>query len=214
MLLFFGFDTGDLQVWLDRAGPWAPIAFIFAGIASMSVLVPKTAVSITAGALFGTAIGSLLMLVIAVVAAALNYAIGRWWLFESIDERLRDASRNDRAMWLRAVRDVAAQAGFQFHFLIRLAPVPTTLISYAMGASGSRIRPFLAAAAVAVIPQTLWVHGGTAATLVADQDRSVLRWTGIVVSVLAAAAISVIIPRMAVRRVAAMKRMQASGVFE
>ena len=154
------------------------------------------------------------MLIIAVVAAALNYAIGRWWLFESINRKLNDAGQRNRAMWVRAVRDVASDAGFGFHFLIRLSPVPTTLISYAMGASGSRMRPFLLAAAVAVIPQTLWVHGGTAATLIADHNDSALRWTSVAIAVLAAIAISILVPRMAMARIIAMKRLQTRGELD
>jgi uncharacterized membrane protein YdjX (TVP38/TMEM64 family) len=200
LLMFFGVDGRDLQEWLRRAGPWAPTAFIFAGIAMMSVLVPKTLVSIAAGALFGTLLGSFLMLIIAVFAAALNYAIGRWWLHDSIDKRLATAGQKSGETWTRAVRDAASEAGFCFHFLVRLTPIPTTLISYAMGASGSRIRPFLMAAAVAVIPQALWVHSGTAATLMHQPGAPALRWASIVVSVTAAIAISILIPRVAIRR--------------
>lgn len=175
LLACSGFDRGHVQNWLDQAGPWVPVAFLFGGIASMSLLVPKTVVSVAAGALFGTTLGCLLMLIIAVAAAALNYAIGRRWLHASLSHASATGVPQTAAMWLqtpamwlRAVQGVAAEAGFRFHFLVRLTPIPTTLISYAMGASGSRVRPFLLAAAVAVIPQSLWVHGGTAATLAGD----------------------------------------------
>jgi uncharacterized membrane protein YdjX (TVP38/TMEM64 family) len=214
MLLFLGINTSDCRLWLDRAGAWAPLVFILLGISLMSALVPKTAVSVTAGALFGTLLGSCLMLIIAVVAAALNYAIGRWWLHQSINRKLLLASERDHVPWVLAVRDVARTAGFRFHFLIRLAPIPTTLISYAMGASGSRIRPFLLAAAVAVIPQSLWVHGGTAAMLIDDPSPNGLGWTSVIVSVLAAIAISIIVPRMAMTRIESMKNMQTSGAMD
>jgi uncharacterized membrane protein YdjX (TVP38/TMEM64 family) len=206
-LLLSDFDTGDLQNWLHRAGPWAPTAFIFAGITLMSVLVPKTVVSIAAGAFFGTSLGVLLMLIVAVMAAALNYAIGRWWLHDSIDQKLNTISSRDRDLWARAVRDTARDAGFGFHFLMRLTPLPTTLISYGMGASGSRLRPFLIAAAVAVIPQALWVHSGTAAALWSQPDASALQWSSVVVSVTAAIAISVVVPRVAIRRIESTRQM-------
>jgi uncharacterized membrane protein YdjX (TVP38/TMEM64 family) len=83
-----------------------------------------------------------------------------------------------------------------------------------MGASGGRLRPFLLAAAVAVIPQTLWVHGGTATMLIDDPSPSGLRWTSVIVSVLAAIAISIIIPRMALKRVEAMKHLPANGAVD
>lgn len=201
LLMYHGLDVRDLQTWLVQKGPWAPFAFVVVGILSLSILVPKTVVSITAGALFGTLVGSLTMLVIAVSAAALNYSIARWWLFDSICRKLNGIDQGGRYAWLRAVRDLATDAGFRFHLLVRLAPIPTTLISYAMGASGGKLRPFLLAAAVAVIPQMLWVHGGTAATMIDDARVSGLRWISVVVSVLAAIAIGIIVPHEAMKRV-------------
>ncbi len=202
LLIYRGLDIRDLQAWLvGQAGSWAPIAFILAGILSMTVFVPKTVVSITAGALFGTPLGSLLMLVVAVSAAALNFSIARWWLFDSISRKLNENEQHGGATWMRAVRDLAADAGFHFQLLVRLTPIPTTLISYTMGASGSKLRPFLLAAAAAVIPQMLWVHGGTAATIIDDPGASGLRWVSIIVSVLAAIAMGVIVPREAMKRV-------------
>lgn len=208
-LLWSGFDVGDLQDWLRRTGPWAPTAFIFAGVALMSALVPKTLVSIAAGALFGTPLGVGLMLIVAVGAAALNYAIGRWWLYESIDRRLNRASRQQRGGWARALRDTAREAGFGFHFLIRMTPLPTTLISYAMGSAGSRIGPFLAAAAVAVVPQSLWVHSGSAGALLSEPDASALQWASVVVSIAAAIAISVFVPRVALQRIESTRSSQS-----
>ncbi|MGI9471559.1 MAG: VTT domain-containing protein [Rubripirellula sp.] len=185
------------------------MAFILAGVIALTVLVPKTAVSVAAGALFGTLVGGALMLAIAVIAAAVNYHIGRWWLHDSIDRKLADAGGDSQHQrWFHAIRDVASEAGFRFHFLIRLTPIPTTLISYAMGASGSKTKPFLLAAAAAVLPQLLWVHGGTAASLIDEPAVPVLRWCTVAVSILAGIAISVLVPKMAFRRIESMKAHQ------
>jgi hypothetical protein len=51
-----------------------------------------------------------------------------------------------------------------------------------------------------VIPQTLWVHGGSAATLMHDSNASPLAWFGVGVSVSAAVALSIIVPRVALRK--------------
>ncbi len=212
VLLFLGVDIGDTKDWLRQLGPWAPIMFVAVAVPLMSILVPKTAVSVTAGALFGTALGSALMVVIAVTAAGTNYAIGRWWLRESIDRMLADRSqRSDEEETLKqAIAETAADAGFALHLMIRLSPVPTMIISYSIGAVGGRLRPYLAAAAVAVIPQMLWVHSGTAASLGHDQNPSTLRWISIGLSVMMAIAISVIVPRKAMQRLAA-RRAAASA---
>lgn len=215
LLVFSGLDFRDLQSWLRDTGHWAPLAFVLAGVLSMTVMVPKTIVSLSAGALFGTALGSLLMLIIAVSAAALNYSIARWWLYDSISRKLCKTQHNG-AVWIRAIRELAADAGFRFHFLVRLTPIPTTLISYMMGASGSTMRPFLLAAAVAVIPQMLWVHGGTAMKMIDDPNVSGLRWLGVIVSVFAAITIGVIVPGEAMKRVHELRTRNenASGVTD
>lgn len=209
-MLWAGFDPRNLDSWMRDCGPWAPPLFVGLGVSAMTLMVPKTLVSITAGALFGTWMGSTLMLITAVLAAILNYSIGRWWLLDSIHRRLVFAENqpqpNRPLVWLGAVKEISTEAGFRFHLLVRLMPIPTTLISYTMGATGSRLRPFLSAAAVAVIPQMLWVHGGTAATMIDGPDASRLRWASIIVSVLAAVAISIIVPREAIKRVEAMNR--------
>ena len=201
--LWLEVDISRLESWLDSAGPWAAIAFVSISVVLMSIFLPKTAVSVTAGALFGTTLGSSLMVVIGVAAAALNYAIGHWWLGDMIRRRLRQPSRDDhpdQQTWSQAVVDLTAEAGFGLHLLIRLSPVPTMVISYAMGAVGARWLPYLAAAAVAIIPQILWVHGGATAISIHDSQASTLRWISGGLSIVVAIAVTVIVPREAIRR--------------
>ena len=196
-------DTSRLQTWLDSAGPWAPVAFVSISVVLMSILLPKTAVSVTAGALFGTTLGSSLMVVVGVAAAALNYAIGHWWLGDVIRRRLRQPSHHDspdQQTWMHAVVELTSEAGFGLHLLIRLSPVPTMVISYVMGAVGARWLPYLAAAAVAIIPQILWVHGGATATMIHNSETSALRWISGGLSIVMAIAVTVIVPREAMRR--------------
>lgn len=169
----------------------------------MSAVMPKTAVSITAGALFGTTLGSGLMVVIAVIAAWLNYVIGRWWLSGSVERRLQDdtsTAGDDRRKWMLALAEVAGGAGFGLHLLIRLSPVPTMVISYCMGAVGARRLPYLLAAAAAIVPQILWVHGGATATAIHGPDTSALRWISGGLSIAVAVFVTIILPREAMKR--------------
>jgi len=205
-LWYSGFHLDEMRQWVAASGAWAPLAFVFLGIAALTLLVPKTAVSLLSGAMFGTVLGTLVMLCVAVVAAALNYAIGRWWLRDQVDRAIAAAPSSS---WQRAVREVAAEADYRFHLLLRLTPLPTAMISYAMGASGSRVRPFLLGAAIAVIPQSLWVHGGTAVTALDEPDSSPMRWLGIALSIAAATATAIVVPRLAMRRVEALNDLIA-----
>jgi uncharacterized membrane protein YdjX (TVP38/TMEM64 family) len=204
-LVMTGFQFSDLRNELARHGEWTPVLFMLCGVAAMTVLVPKTAVSLSAGAIFGTLTGGVLMLFIAVTAASLNYCIARWWLHEAICTKLAREQRNPTSNRLHTIRNLAADAGFLFHLMVRLTPIPTTLISYTMGASGSRMGPFLSAAAVAVVPQLLWVQSGASAAIIADGSAATIHWVAVITSVAAAILTSILVPKMALQQIKLVK---------
>ena len=113
-----------------------------------------------------------------------------------------------RANWAKALRDLASEGGLGFHLLFRFAPIPSMLVNYSMGAANARMMPYTIAAAIGVLPQLLWVHGGTIATmdLAVNQTSPIGAWRPITagVSILAAIAISIVIPRQVMRRIDAM----------
>jgi uncharacterized membrane protein YdjX (TVP38/TMEM64 family) len=206
ILLLLGFRISDLSDRLRSTGNWAPILFITAGVISMSMLMPKTMVSLAAGALLGTAVGCPIMLVTAVAAATLNYSIGKYWIAAGNDPGTNSVENSQTACgvsstvpssvkWPMAIRQMARDAGFGVHLLVRLSPIPTTLISYSMGAAGARFMPYLAAAAAGVLPQFLYVH---AASLATDADQSLrYRWISSILSLSVAAIVSIALPPIA-----------------
>ncbi|MGB7327443.1 MAG: VTT domain-containing protein [Rubripirellula sp.] len=210
VLLANGFDSTSLQEMVADLGRAAPVVFVVMAVVLMSVMVPKTVMSVAAGAMFGTVMGSGLMLLIAVLAATINFFIGRWWLADTIDRRIQTESQTGEILQL--ARSMAGEAGFGFHFLLRLTPVPTMVISYLMGACGGRYLPFIAAAAAGVIPQTLWVHSGSAVAMVGDAQSDQLRWFSIALSIIGALAVSFIVPRRAVQRLKQTRQNQLGMV--
>jgi uncharacterized membrane protein YdjX (TVP38/TMEM64 family) len=212
ILIGVGTSLSSIQAWLRtvsvEAPIWAaPILFVAISIVLMSLVVPKTVVSVTAGALFGTQLGGLLVTIIALSAAALNFVIGRWCFAQLIDRRIQVAV-DSGANWPRALRELASEGGLGFHLLFRFAPIPSMIVNYSMGAANARMVPYLLGAAIGVLPQLLWVHGGTIATVdpVGDQNSLVSAWRPITagVSILAAIAISVLIPKQVMRRIESM----------
>ena len=197
VVMAWGLDLQSRSVWIARSGTLAPLLFVISSVIMMTLFLPKTAVSLTAGALFGTLLGSVLLAIVAVIAALLNYGMGRWWLQASVARRVMA----NQAGWLAALRATAGDAGLGLHLLVRLCPIPTTVISYSMGAAGARLKPFLSAAFLAVAPQTLWVHSGAAATSAASSDGNLARWLGAVISLGVACMMSVVVPREALRRI-------------
>ena len=203
-LMIGGFQFSNLVTGFTD-GKWTPLLFVLCGVAAMTMLIPKTAVSVSAGAIFGTFMGGFLMLVTAVAAAILNYSIARWWLHDMICDKLHREQTSTQKTWLQVMHDLATDAGFAFHLMVRLTPLPTTLISYTMGANGSRLKPFIAAAAVAVAPQLFWVQSGSAAVMLAEGSTSIVHWAAVICSVTISVLASILLPRLAIHQIRMMK---------
>ena len=188
-----GLDAAEFKRWLDSFGVLAAPLFVIIGVVLMSICVPKTMMSVLAGALFGTAWGSGLMVITAIIAAMSNYVIGRVFMGNAIQER-------EHREIVRTIIKMAAESNFGEHLLIRLSPVPTMIVSYLMGACRARLAPYTWAVVVAMLPQILWVHSGTAATLAGNGTTTTARLVSIVIAFLVAVVLSLWIPQQALKR--------------
>ncbi len=188
-------DIASYQARLHATQEWAPLVFVVIATFLMSVCVPKTAISFSAGAIFGLPLGLLLVMIVATIAAATNYAIGYFLIGK---KRWRSRPRADS--WMSAVVIATANAGWTWHALVRLSPIPTMLISYSMGAIGARFSPYMLAAFLATFPQLLWVHSGMQASLVATDQPSSPTYLGLVVSLLVAVIATTLISQEAKRQ--------------
>jgi uncharacterized membrane protein YdjX (TVP38/TMEM64 family) len=180
-----GHSLGFARELLNQFGDAGPVAFIVMGTTMMSLFIPKTLISIAAGGLFAMPDGCWVLSATAVVSAIVNYHIGRWSL-SGARQQLNERQALSPS-WLGRVSDTVQDGGVGLHLMIRLAPIPTTIISYSMGASGARQGPYILAALLATIPQWLWVYCGA---MVTDSSQSTAKWTGVALSAVAAIALS------------------------
>ncbi len=187
------------RIGLEPAGLSAQVVFFFVALVLVSLVLPKTVVSISAGVLFGTWTGGILIALISIVAAISNYWIGRWVISESIQHKL-SVENPDAPLWATAIRDMATEAGYGLHLLLRFASIPSMLLNYAMGAVGAKLAPFMVAAVIGILPQLLWVHGASLASL-DDQPIGTGQWISSLVSILAALAIAIIVPHQVMQRI-------------
>ncbi|MEC8473865.1 MAG: VTT domain-containing protein [Planctomycetota bacterium] len=176
----------------DLPDPTSPILFILAGTMALVLLVPKTPVSILCGAFYGWSLGTALMMAIAFSAATINYCLG-FYLFHSALETLTESFRHKR--WVPMLRQTTKVADLKMHVLIRLTPIPTSIISYVMGASGSQLKPFLIGSCLAVIPQSLWINVGANLNNLTASQMNVFKIGNFAVSLLCAVAVSIWITR-------------------
>lgn len=190
---------------LEGTGAYAPLLFVMTGVVLITGFVPKTAVSVAAGAIFGTAAGTSLMVIVAVAAAALNYALARWLACCLARDQWARWSAG-RPHW-DALRSVTQNGGFRLHLLLRLAPIPTMVIGYACGAAGARFVPFLLAAGTAVAGQVLWIHSGAVASEVITSDAvagqaAMAQWASLIVAVGASVVLAICLKRYVARELA------------
>lgn len=187
-----------LQDWIAGLGIWGPLVFgLFYVIISL-LLLPAWAMTLAAGALFGLALGTLLVSLASTTAAGLACLIARCFARERLARRIRHSPRFD------AVDRAVAEGGWKIVALLRLSPaVPFTLQNYLYGLTGIRFRPYLLTSWLAMLPGTfLYVylgHVGRASIEAASGERSRTRaeWAMLVVGLLATVAATVYITRLA-----------------
>ncbi len=156
-------DVATLRARIDRAGAWAPVAFVALYAAMTLAPLPKNVMSTAAGLLFGLGAGAVLVWIAAVLGAMVAFVLGRVLGREAV-ERFTGArvARVDALLTRRGLLSVIA---------VRLVPVlPFTAINYAAGLSAVRVRDYVVGTAVGIVPGTVaYVALGAYAT-------SVLSW--------------------------------------
>jgi uncharacterized membrane protein YdjX (TVP38/TMEM64 family) len=128
-------------------GAWAPLLFAaFYAAATLSPL-PKSVFTLAAGAVFGLAEGLLVVLAGATVGAVLAFYLAR--------ALGRDGVKRLTGVRVDRFDEHLARRGFLAVLIARLIPVvPFTVVNYFAGLTGIRVRVFLAATALGMLPAT------------------------------------------------------------
>ncbi|MFG2055817.1 TVP38/TMEM64 family protein [Micromonospora sp. NPDC048930] len=138
-------DPAQLPRLADSLGGYAPVAAVAVGALLLVALVPRTFVTLAAGAIFGPLAGAAYSLGAALLAAALGFAVGRLLGREFVAERVRGRlARLDGWFARQSVVGVIT---------VRLLPIAGFgLVSYGYGTTGARALPFLAGSVIAAVP--------------------------------------------------------------
>jgi uncharacterized membrane protein YdjX (TVP38/TMEM64 family) len=129
-------------------GPGAAVAIAVVGGLLLSVLVPRTAITLACGALLGPATGAATALAAAVLAAIATYYAGRWVGRGALTAR--SGGRLDRLDgWLN-------RRGLAAVLLVRFLPLaPFGLIGYAYGTTTVCRKRYLLGTTLASIPSAI-----------------------------------------------------------
>jgi uncharacterized membrane protein YdjX (TVP38/TMEM64 family) len=138
-------DIADAVVAL---GPAAAVAIAIVGGLLLSVLVPRTAITLACGALLGPATGAATALAAAVLAAIATYCAGRWAGRGVL--AARSGGRLERLDgWLN-------RRGLSAVLMVRFLPLaPFGLIGYAYGTSSVCRKRYLLGTTLASIPSAV-----------------------------------------------------------
>ena len=185
---------------IDALGPWAGAVFVLVYAAASVLLLPVWILTVAAGAVFGVARGSVLVLLGATLGAMTAFALARTGLRGSIRRWARaypDFDRLDRA--------IAARGGW-IVFLVRLSPVfPFVYVNYLFGLTAITAVTYAAATILGMIPATIaYVALGASAGAAASGQAaswSTARIVVMVAGVAAAIVVSIIVAQIATRAV-------------
>ena len=138
----------DIAHSLPAFGPAAAVAMAVVGGLLLSVLVPRTAITLAYGALLGAAQGAATALAAAVIAAIATYYLGRW-----AGRGALSASSGGR---LERLDGWLNRRGLSAVLLVRFLPLaPFGLIGYAYGTTSVCRKRYLLGTTLASVPSAI-----------------------------------------------------------
>ncbi len=140
---FLGREISDhidaIEAWLAKIHPWGAVVYLGLFVVLTSLLVPSSAMAIIAGALFGLGWGTVAVVVGALVASPVQYALSRWLLRGLIERKL--AARPE----MQAIMQALKSKQLRLQVMLRLSPLSAAIGSYLLGAAGVRFGTFVLA---------------------------------------------------------------------
>ena len=136
-------------------GPAGPVVFTLVYAAAVTALLPASGLTLAGGVLFGPALGT----ATAVTGATLG-SVGAFLLGRALG---RDAVARLAGPRLTAIDEHLAERGFATLLIVRLVPLPFSVVNLSAGLTGARLGPYAAATALGILPGTfaLAALGGT-----------------------------------------------------
>jgi uncharacterized membrane protein YdjX (TVP38/TMEM64 family) len=153
-----------LATWVRDEGPVGMLAYAAAYVAAALLMLPGSVMTLGAGFAYGPVVGTLLASPVSVLAATLAFLLGRTVARDSVGRRI---ARHPR---FAAVEQAISEDGFRTVLLLRLSPLfPFNLLNYSLGLTRVRLRDFVLASALGMLPGTvLFVYLGSLVTTASE----------------------------------------------
>lgn len=139
----------QIRTWADSVGPLLPLVFFVLHVLVCIAPFPRTIFTLSAGMLFGTALGLALAVSATTVSAVLALLLVRKLDHDRVRARLTHPA-------VQAVDARLAQRGWLAIGSLRLiAMAPFSIVNYCAGLSSVRMTPYLAATFLGILPGTI-----------------------------------------------------------
>ena len=147
----------SLLEWVRAQGSWAPALYILLYVVACVCFVPGSLLPLGAGILFGPIMGTFWTSIASTLGATASFLIGRFAAREWLQQKL---SRYPR---FTAIDAAVSREGWKIVGLLRLSPAfPFSLLNYALGLTGVRLRDYVLASWIGMLPATaLYVYLGS-----------------------------------------------------
>lgn len=157
----------NLLVWVQQSGAVGAIPFIALYILATVLLIPGLFLTISGGALFGVAFGTVYVLIGAAIGGTLAFLIGRYLARDWVSQRIEANPK------LRAIDTAVAQEGLKFVLLVRLSPFfPFTLLNYTFGVTQVSLKDYLLGF-IGMVPATMmYAYIGSLAGILATPNAA------------------------------------------
>ena len=208
LVLIFGITHFNFQgllqsllIWVRSLGVLGPIAFIAIYIFATLMFVPGSILTIGGGVLFGVVLGSIYVVVAAMLGASFAFLIGRYLLRAWVAKQIETNAK------FKAIDQAVGKEGWKIVLLTRLSPVfPFNFLNYAFGVTHVSLKNYVLGS-FGIIPGTvLYVYIGSLAGNLAMMDMEnqppitetqIARWVIRVVGFIATVAVTVYVTKVA-----------------
>jgi uncharacterized membrane protein YdjX (TVP38/TMEM64 family) len=185
------------QTYVRGLGALGYIVYISVYAVCVVAFVPASILTLGAGAIFGFAGGTIVVVIGATIGATLAFLLARTVMRKRIEAMTATNAK------FRALDRAIANEGMKIVFLVRLAVVfPFTYINYAFGLTAIPLWRYVLATFLGIIPATAaFVFASSAATNAATTSTSSITKTVYIAGAVIAIIVSVLIGRIATRAI-------------
>ena len=191
----------SLKGTIESLGWIGPIAFVVLYAVFTMALIPGSALTLGAGAIFGLGWGIVIVILGSNLGAFGSFVLARTLLHQRVEDWAKSQPR------FQAVSDAVAKGGLKIIVLLRLSPVfPFTMLNYLLGLTNISAANYALGNLVGMLPGIVaFVYLGTlpgAVSGASNGGQGSIRYVFYGVGLIATIAVTVLVTRMARRELA------------